>query len=186
MSTPDSGRRSETSRLAILNAALDLVAEVGYTKVAIERIATSAGVGKQTIYRWWPSKGAVLLEALTTRAALAVPPPCTGTLAGDLREFLVATFAGVTAASRVLGAVMAEAQRDPHAAELLHEFTGRRREALRALFAGHSGELAPGTDVDLLVDQAFGLMWYRMLTGHADLTDRTAAALAAALCRQAN
>ncbi|UQT58872.1 TetR/AcrR family transcriptional regulator [Streptomyces durmitorensis] len=60
---PDSKRRSERSRRAIYDAALELVSEVGYAKLTIEAIASRAGVGKQTIYRWWPSKGAVLLDA---------------------------------------------------------------------------------------------------------------------------
>ncbi|MEU6768471.1 TetR/AcrR family transcriptional regulator [Streptomyces sp. NPDC046853] len=62
-SAPDSKRRSERSRRAIYDAALELVSEVGYAKLTIEAIAARAGVGKQTIYRWWPSKGAVLLDA---------------------------------------------------------------------------------------------------------------------------
>ena len=61
---PNATRRSERSRRAILTAALDLVEEVGYAKTSVEGIAARAGVGKQTIYRWWPSKGAVLLDAL--------------------------------------------------------------------------------------------------------------------------
>ncbi|APY88607.1 TetR family transcriptional regulator [Streptomyces alfalfae] len=60
---PDSTRRSERSRRAIYDAALALVHETGYAKLTIEAIAARAGVGKQTIYRWWPSKGAVLLDA---------------------------------------------------------------------------------------------------------------------------
>ncbi|MFF9648842.1 TetR/AcrR family transcriptional regulator [Streptomyces sp. NPDC014622] len=61
--SPDSSRRSERSRRAIHDAALALVGEVGYRATTIEAIAARAGVGKQTIYRWWPSKAAVLLEA---------------------------------------------------------------------------------------------------------------------------
>ncbi|MCX4968984.1 TetR/AcrR family transcriptional regulator [Streptomyces sp. NBC_00654] len=60
---PDSSRRSDRSRRAIYDAALALVGETGYAKTTIEGIAARAGVGKQTIYRWWPSKAAVLLEA---------------------------------------------------------------------------------------------------------------------------
>ncbi|MEE1738469.1 TetR/AcrR family transcriptional regulator [Streptomyces sp. BE147] len=61
--TPDSSRRSDRSRRAIYDAALALVGETGYARTTIEGIAARAGVGKQTIYRWWPSKAAVLLEA---------------------------------------------------------------------------------------------------------------------------
>ncbi|GHH34121.1 TetR/AcrR family transcriptional regulator [Streptomyces candidus] len=97
--TPDSTRRSERSRRAIYDAALALVGEVGYQRTTIEGIAARAGVGKQTIYRWWPSKAAVLLEAfvdLNQQAADALGEtaqaiPDTGDLAADLRRVLRAT-----------------------------------------------------------------------------------------------
>lgn len=102
---PDSTRRSERSRRAIYDAALALVGEVGYGKMTIEAIAARAGVGKQTIYRWWPSKSAVLLDAfldlaeqanaqLSEQAGLAEPAteiPDTGDLEADLKYVLRAT-----------------------------------------------------------------------------------------------
>ncbi|MFI6081037.1 TetR/AcrR family transcriptional regulator [Streptomyces sp. NPDC051217] len=96
---PDSTRRSEKSRRAIYAAALSLVGEAGYAKTTIEGIAARAGVGKQTIYRWWPSKAAVLLEAfldLGEQAAEAAGGgayeiPDTGDLAADLKLVLRAT-----------------------------------------------------------------------------------------------
>ncbi|MFE2279363.1 TetR/AcrR family transcriptional regulator [Streptomyces sp. NPDC059454] len=98
-SAPDTTRRSERSRRAIYDAALALVVEAGYPRTTIEGIASRAGVGKQTIYRWWPSKADVLLEAfldMAERAAAAagqVPYafPDTGDLAADLRLVLRAT-----------------------------------------------------------------------------------------------
>lgn len=66
---PDSSRRSDRSRRAIYDAALALVGETGYARTTIEGIAARAGVGKQTIYRWWPSKAAVLMEAFLDLAA---------------------------------------------------------------------------------------------------------------------
>ncbi|QCW77464.1 TetR/AcrR family transcriptional regulator [Streptomyces sp. S6] len=105
---PDASRRSDRSRRAIYDAALALVGENGYRRTTIEGIAARAGVGKQTIYRWWPSKAAVLMEAfldLAARAAeQAVPEggaapqgggeygiPDTGDLAADLKLVLRAT-----------------------------------------------------------------------------------------------
>ncbi|MFI8092576.1 TetR/AcrR family transcriptional regulator [Streptomyces sp. NPDC086080] len=99
---PDATRRSERSRRAIYDAALALVAEVGYPRTTIEGIASRAGVGKQTIYRWWSSKADVLLEAfldLSDRAAEeartadqpAYAIPDTGDLAADLKYVLRAT-----------------------------------------------------------------------------------------------
>lgn len=97
---PDASRRSERSRRAIFDAALALVSEAGYTKTTIEGIAARAGVGKQTIYRWWPSKAAVLLDAFLDLAAQANEAlggdaeseiPDTGDLAADLKYVLRAT-----------------------------------------------------------------------------------------------
>ncbi|MFE5240049.1 MULTISPECIES: TetR/AcrR family transcriptional regulator [unclassified Streptomyces] len=103
---PDSSRRSDRSRRAIHDAALALVGEVGYARTTIEGIAARAGVGKQTIYRWWPSKAAVLMEAFTDMSArqaaeaaeaaggggeAAYAIPDTGDLAADLRLVLRAT-----------------------------------------------------------------------------------------------
>ncbi|WP_405634943.1 TetR/AcrR family transcriptional regulator [Streptomyces sp. NBC_01178] len=112
---PDSSRRSDRSRRAIHDAALALVAEVGYRRTTIEGIAARAGVGKQTIYRWWPSKAAVLMDAFLDLAGRTAeeagagpgdgeePPvadrpgggapgfPDTGDLAADLKAVLRAT-----------------------------------------------------------------------------------------------
>ncbi|KAA0931951.1 TetR/AcrR family transcriptional regulator [Streptomyces apricus] len=100
---PDSTRRSEKSRRAIYDAALALVGEVGYPRTTIEGIAARAGVGKQTIYRWWSSKAEVLMEAfvdLGTQAAEAAGAegwaegdgiPDTGDLEADLKAVLRAT-----------------------------------------------------------------------------------------------
>ncbi|MFJ9730627.1 TetR/AcrR family transcriptional regulator [Streptomyces sp. NPDC101169] len=96
---PDAARRSEKSRRAIYAAALALVGETGYRKTTVEGIAARAGVGKQTIYRWWSSKADVLLEAfldLGEQAAQAAGQqpytlPDTGDLAADLKAVLRAT-----------------------------------------------------------------------------------------------
>ncbi|MFD4953163.1 TetR/AcrR family transcriptional regulator [Streptomyces sp. NPDC058451] len=101
---PDASRRSEKSRRAIYAAALALVAETGYPKTTIEAIAARAGVGKQTIYRWWPSKADVLMEAFLDLGEQAAARqegaradrqpdgiPDTGDLAADLKTVLRAT-----------------------------------------------------------------------------------------------
>ncbi|MFI9752352.1 TetR/AcrR family transcriptional regulator [Streptomyces collinus] len=96
---PDSARRSEKSRRAIYDAALALVVEAGYPKTTIEGIAARAGVGKQTIYRWWSSKADVLMEAFLDLAEQSAPDagpepytfPDTGDIAADLKLVLRAT-----------------------------------------------------------------------------------------------
>ncbi|KDN76727.1 TetR family transcriptional regulator [Streptomyces olindensis] len=98
-SAPDATRRSERSRRAIYDAALALVAEAGYPKTTIEGIAARAGVGKQTIYRWWSSKADVLMEAFLDLAEQSTPEagpvaytfPDTGDVAADVKAVLRAT-----------------------------------------------------------------------------------------------
>src|SRR5689334_12245799 len=80
--------RSEQARVAVLEAADDLLAEQGFARLTVEAIAQRAGVAKQTIYRWWPSKPAILLEAFLTDAAEELSPPDSGDLATDLTAHL--------------------------------------------------------------------------------------------------
>lgn len=160
------------------------------SKLTIDTLASAAGVGRQTIYRWWPSKGAVLIEAMIERASLLVRAPDTGSLSGDLAAFLVSTFrtAGAGNTPAALRGVIAEAQRDQRTASLLDEFTESRRAALWEVFTrGHArGELPADADIDLLIDQAFGVLWYRMLTGRGVLDADSATRLAAGLTKQAS
>jgi AcrR family transcriptional regulator len=165
--------RSDESRQAILRAALDLIAEVGYRDVTVDGIAARAGTGKQTIYRWWRGKADVVLDAITVDAAREIPVPDTGDLRADLRTFLDATFAagrrpGVTI---VLRALMAEAQLDPEFGEAFDtRFLQSRREALATLLRRHRNELR--VPVATAVQTVFGVLWYRILTkrGRLDAT----------------
>ena len=82
---PNPERRSDRARKAILAAALELSRDPGFEATSVEAIARRAGVGKQTIYRWWPSKGAVVLEALNEQAGATLAFPDTGDVVADLR-----------------------------------------------------------------------------------------------------
>ena len=178
---PKRGRgraRSESARQAILTGALELVQEHGYAGLTIEGIAARAGTGKQTIYRWWPSKAAVVLDALNAAARADVPVPDTGRLSGDLREWLRSTF---RAGRRepwvsVLPALMAAAQLDPEFGRSYRTtFLSARREALGALLqrAAQRGE-ATSVPAETAIDIVFGVLWYRILSAHAPLGDQLA------------
>ncbi|MFE3499883.1 TetR/AcrR family transcriptional regulator [Kitasatospora sp. NPDC059160] len=181
---PHTGRRrNEAAHRAILDAALHLLAESDGTPVTIDAIARAAGVGKQTVYRWWPSKGAVLLDALTDRADQDVTDhPDTGALRTDLRAFVETTFdaAQQSTTASALRTLVREAARDPHLAELMQAFTATRRDALHELLARgrERGELAEHADLDLIVDQVYGVFWYRFLLGHGPLDPTVAERLA--------
>ncbi|MEU6556894.1 TetR/AcrR family transcriptional regulator [Streptomyces sp. NPDC046915] len=187
-SRPHTGRRrNEAVRRAILDAALDLIADADGAPVTVETIARAAGVGKQTLYRWWPSKGAVLLDALTDYAAQEVPTPDTGSLRDDLRALATATFEASQRApsAPALRTLVTEAARDPHLAELMRNFTESRRAAVREILqrGRERGELPADRDLDLVVDQFYGFFWYRFLLGHAPLDAATAERLTESLLR---
>ncbi|MGR4879280.1 TetR/AcrR family transcriptional regulator [Streptomyces sp. LARHCF249] len=179
--SPDATRRSDRSRRAILDAALALVGEVGYNKLTIEAIAARAGVGKQTIYRWWPSKAAVLLDASLSLAGDAQTQaewtgfPDTGDLAADLKHVLRATVDELCdekyeAPARALTAAGAT---DP---ELGARFNERLLEPQLALYearlrtAREAGQLAPDTDLRLTVEMLLGPLTYRWLLRTRPLT----------------
>ena len=185
---PHTGRRrNDAARDAILDAAFRLLSGPEAAELTIEAIAAEAGVGRQTIYRWWPSKGAVLADALIRHARVVVPERDTGTFTGDLAAFLTDSFAGLAEqgyAAR-LRQIVAVAQQDEHVARLLRDFTAVRRAALRALLerGRDAGELAQDADLDMLVDMAYGVLYYRLLVGHAPLDENAARSLAAELTR---
>ena len=182
---PHTGRRrNDAARAAILAAAATLMAEGDLAGVTVDAIAARAGVGRQTIYRWWPTKGAVLSDAMSEQAAAAVPLTETDSPRTDLRAFVAATFQAAGGAAPVLRAVAAEAQRDAHAAELLADFARGRRSALRSLLARIDGGADRAGALDLAVDQVFGVLWYRLLMQHADLDAESGRTLADRIAEQ--
>jgi AcrR family transcriptional regulator len=160
--------RSEEARQAILVAALEIAAERGYAALTIEGIAARAGVGKQTIYRWWPTKADVLLEAGAAKADLRVPTGDRGSYAADLRAFLTASYkmANDRALADLLRALMAEAQLDQAFGERFRvAFLQRRRDALMVIVdrARERGDLPPHPSPAVVLDIVFGVIWYRVL-----------------------
>jgi AcrR family transcriptional regulator len=183
---PHTGRRrNEAVRRAILGAALAILREGNMRDLTIGGIAERAGVGRQTIYRWWPSKDAVVAEAMTYQAREIVPVPDTGMLRSDLTAFLEDSFKGTQdpGTQRMLRQVMSAAQHDAHVAGVLADFTSQRRAELRGLLARgrDRGELPADANLDMLADLAYGFLWYRLLVGHAPLDARAAEDLAAHL-----
>jgi AcrR family transcriptional regulator len=161
-------RRSEDSREAILLAATELVVEHGYAAVSIEKLAQRAGVGKQTIYRWWPSKGDVIMEAFARKADVHIPLPDEGSWAADLRSMVEDSFvlARMPQIGELLRALMVEAQLDPAFGERFRaEFLERRRAALATLVerAQRRGDLPATLTAGFAADVVFGLYWYRLL-----------------------
>ncbi|WP_203809040.1 TetR/AcrR family transcriptional regulator [Actinoplanes couchii] len=171
--------RSTEAHGAVLTAATELLEEHGYQAITIEGIAERAGVAKSTIYRWWSSKPALVMEAYTTTVARRMPEPDTGSLAGDLTDFVEHLYQGARFAPRVraLRGLMAEAQLDAGFEDPFRAWVQSRRDVVLRLLtrARERGEIRTGADLDLAVDQIFGVFWYRLLVGHLPL-DASAAA----------
>jgi len=154
---------------------MTLAAEVGYAGLTIEGIAARAGVGKQTIYRWWPSKADVLLEAGAVKADRYVSVTDHGSYRGDLRAFLEASYelGNLPQLAEVLRALMAEAQLDTEFGDRFRAaFLDRRRDALAVITsrARDRGDLPDRPDMATVADIVFGTIWYRVLATREPLT----------------
>jgi AcrR family transcriptional regulator len=179
-------RRNEAAEQAILRAAAELLGAGDGVLITVAAIAERAGVGKQTIYRWWPSKSAVLLDAMIHRAEEVAPAPDSGELHTDLRLFLRSTFAAARVNRSLLLGVLREALGDVATMERLAAFSATRREALTQILdrARSRGQISSLDGHDSVVDQAFGLVWYRMIFAHQPLDEGAADQAAAALATQ--
>jgi AcrR family transcriptional regulator len=165
--TPNSERRSDRAREAILAAAMELTADPGFQATSVEAIAKRAGVGKQTIYRWWPSKGAVVLEALGARAGGTLEFPDTGDIVTDLRTQMdgVAELLGNPHFAGFAGLVGA-AQSDPALSRTLIEGIIEPRVAAcrkRLESAQQAGQLRDDVDLEEVIELLYGPIYYRLL-----------------------
>ena len=171
---PTPARRNARTHAAVVEAAVTLAAERGYNGVTIEAVAARAGAGKQTIYRWWPNKAALFLEAYLHLAPDADIDVDSGSAADDLEGLLGRLFRiyRETPAGAVLAGLIAEAQGDDAiAAALRDHLVARSRDLVDRVLrrAEERGELAPGTDGAFAADMMSGAVWFRLLLGHAPL-----------------
>ncbi|MEU5049056.1 TetR/AcrR family transcriptional regulator [Streptomyces sp. NPDC021096] len=168
---PRSGsRRDESARLAVLHAADDLLVEHGFGALTIEAIARRAGVAKQTIYRWWPSKVEILLDTLIEDSDKHLPVPTEKPTAESIRGYLrdFARFLADDPAGKVLLALIAEAQHDPGTAKSFHKrYLDPRRDQEREMLARaiDAGEVSPRLGPHATIDALVGPIVYCALTG---------------------
>jgi AcrR family transcriptional regulator len=169
--------RDEDARRRILDSARDLVYEFGPRAVTVNEIAAAAGVGRQTIYRWWPSKSAVIMDAL-----IEMTDPIPHDLPESTHDAVRLQMRRVTKmfASRngeLIRELVADSQGDPKIAKEFRDrfFAHRRARGAATLNRGvAAGELRPDLNVENALDLLYGPLWLRLLIGHRPLT-RTAA-----------
>lgn len=181
--------RNEQTRDAVLSAAFELGASDDAQDFSVAGIAALAGVSKQTVYRWWPSKGDVLLEAIARNADIKVPTVDHGSYERDLYWFMKVTYdelkrPGMRIALRNL---MAQSQQDQEFQDRFRQgLIDRRRAALQVIVkrADERGDLPPGLSHDLIGDIVAGVHWYRLLATGRPLDDGDAEALAGFLAQR--
>jgi AcrR family transcriptional regulator len=180
-------QRSSESEEAILTATLQLLKEKPLREITIEAIARKAGVGKMTIYKWWPSKAYVALDAFRKTINKMIVVPDTGDTERDLAELLRSSMSSYSSAiGRIFGQFVAECQNDPEFAALFRErFMKPRREATREILnrAVKRGEIDHTLDQDRIIDLIFGPMVFRLMAGHGPLNKTEADAMISILLR---
>ena len=183
--TKKTGRpRSRRTAEAILRAARELLAESGPAAITIEGVAARAGVGKASIYRRWPSRGLLAMDATLDVYLAGQPATDAGSLEGDL----VATARGwIRSVKRsptgpALRFLVGEVQSDAALAEAWRDRFVRpvRNQRLPIVERAIArGEIPARSDPDLILDLLFGALYHRYLHGHLPLNDRFAVGVAA-------
>jgi AcrR family transcriptional regulator len=166
--------RSEKRHKAILETALDLATEVGFRAVSIESIAAKTGVAKTTIYRRWPNKAAVIMDAFMERLLRTQFPPTKKATDSIWLQMHSMAKAFRSKDGAVIKALLAETQFDAELATAFHErwTLPRRKLALAALQKAVSqGELRSDIDLEATIDLLYAPMYYRLQRGTAPLSD---------------
>jgi AcrR family transcriptional regulator len=179
--------RSQQSRAAVLRATSELMREVGLRAMTTDDIAARSGASKATIYKWWPNKYAVAVEAFLSGMAVESADPDTGSAREDFRLALRGMVHFYTGENgRAYAQLVGEAQFDPKiGAELRDHLVGSRRELVRAIWdrGVARGELRADVDPEVAIDLIFGPAMYRLVAGHAPLDDTAAEAVVDAAIR---
>lgn len=174
--------RSESARVAILNATLSLLETHLLQQLTIEAIAKEAGVGKATIYRWWPSKVSVVIDAFVQNHLVQTPMP----KGGSCREAMIVHIHRMVQqysgrGGRLVAQILAEGQSDP---EVLREFRerffyGRRATVREVIEAGRrNGEFRTDLESEFLMDMVYSPVYFRLIMGHLPLSQEFADELA--------
>lgn len=188
ITSPSSLRRSERSRRATLDAALELCTEKGYGRVTVEAIAARAGVSKKTIYRWWPSKGAVMLEAFAEVFVGSTPFVDTGDVAADLRSHINGAVRLVSTPpyGPAYAGILSEMHHDDDLARAVLEQLVQPRVAAavgRLRRAQEQGQIPAGADLPLAVELLYGPVYYRHVLRKPAQDEATVAALVSHVLR---
>src|SRR4029077_13029797 len=170
------GPRSEESRQSTLRSTLKLLKQDGgFPELSIEAIAAAANVGKTTVYRWWPTKAALVAAAFSASADEEVCLRNTGSVQSDMSlqmRRLIRIFR--SRRGKVVAALLAGGQSDPELIEAFRDrfLWPRRKQAYKTLQRGiDRGELPVDSDLDLILDSLYGPIYMRFLIRHDKLDE---------------
>jgi len=173
--------RSVEAEAAILKATLYLLERQPLRKVTADAIARRAGVSKATIYKWWPNKSLVALDAYLAGISEQVPLPDTGSAERDFTEQLKSVMAFYASPlGKLFCQFIAEGQSDPAFLALFRErFLSARRETARVMWERgvQRGEIRPDVDGEIVLDLIYAPMVFRLLTGYGPLGEPEAEAV---------
>jgi AcrR family transcriptional regulator len=163
------------SHARILDAVYELLQERSVRDLTMEAVAKRAGVGKPTLYKWWPTKAALVFAMFKERIAIALPPPSAGTAEEAIREVARALIGPLNGQlGKVLSELIAEGQSEPAILQDLFDkhIRGHEEANTADIERGKkSGELASDVDPQLIIDAVFGAIFYRLLFRTAPLTE---------------
>lgn len=167
--------RSEQARQAIFRSTLRLLRSNGFPELTIEAIAAEANVGKTTVYRWWPNKGALVVDAFASSAEHELHFPDTGSVFKDM-SLQMGQFLAILRGprGRIVAAMLGAGQSDRDLLAAFRErfLRPRRAEAYKTLRRGiERGELPKDLDLDLVLDILYGAIYMRFLIRHDELNE---------------
>ncbi|HEX3789717.1 MAG TPA: TetR/AcrR family transcriptional regulator [Pseudonocardiaceae bacterium] len=161
--------RGAGARRRVLAAALQVLDDDGLTGFTMEAVARRAGASKATLYRHWPTAGALLIDAMDATFQ-PLPVPDTGHVHSDVEHLLTSfvTLLEHTPFPRLLAAFIDAAERDPALADLHADLTRRRREPLLTVLARarDRGQLSTDLDPEILTDLLTAPLFYRRFVAH--------------------
>ena len=191
-SPPRPGRprgQNAASHAVIMQAVYDLLQERSVRDLTMEAVAKRAGVGKPTLYKWWPSKAALVFAMFHERLVIAPHMPPSASAETALRARIAHLIAALNGPfGKVMADLIAEGQGEPAVLRELYErlIAPRRASTVADVERGKSaGEFAIGINPELLLDAIFGPIYYRLLVRHAPLTERYGDELVAQVLRGA-
>jgi len=167
--------RSEPARRAIFRSTLKLLRRSSFPELTIEAIAADANVGKATVYRWWPNKGALVVDAFASSAEDKLHFPNTGSVYRDMSLQMTQLLAILRSQrGRIVAAMLGAGQSDPELLSAYRErfLRPRREEAYKTLRrAIERGELPRNLDLDVVLDTLYGAIYMRFLIRHDELSE---------------